>query len=191
MTIAPRDSLPAAPSVIGKRICQLRKEKGWTQRFLASRCNMSPATIKRAEKGLVKEIGTISRIAAALDVAVVQLADESLKCRRCGDCCRQFIIKIPVKKGAKIDGPILFYNLHQNVHAYAQWKNEKGGDRELIVQIRERCSMLVEHADGTTACKLYWMRPPICRSFPQQGSRGPDIPQCSMTHDAVEASGNE
>jgi len=176
--------LPGPPEVIGGKIKELRQKKGLTQKSLAAATGIGTATLRRVEAGKVENLAIISRVAASLDVAVVKLLDESLECNRCGDCCRQFVIKIPLRKNVNPRGPLLFYNLHENVHAYVQ--RNKDGSRDMIIQIREKCSMLVEHRDGTTSCKIYWMRPPICRSFPQRGlGTGPDIPRCSMVRAAT------
>ncbi len=167
---------------IGERIRILREERGWTEGQLARRCRMTPSTVRRIEAGDIRDASEINRIAIVFNVAAANLLDPDLKCNRCGDCCRQFSIRLPVKKSANVRGMLLFYNLHENVHAKVV--EDASGQREIVIQIRNKCSMLVEHPDGTTSCKLYWMRPPICRIFPEpDGLRGPDLPTCSMVRD--------
>jgi len=112
--------------------------------------------------------------------------DNEKQCNRCGDCCRQFMVRIPLetKDPKRARWPIIFYNMHEN--CFAEIVKTEEGKLEIWLQIRERCSMLVEHADGTTSCKIYWMRPPICRRFPdEKGRRGKDLPRCSMLVDGT------
>ncbi|MHA1812876.1 MAG: YkgJ family cysteine cluster protein [Candidatus Thorarchaeota archaeon] len=107
------------------------------------------------------------------------------ECNRCGDCCRQFMVRIPIQDPKRARWPLLFYNMHENV--FAEVVEVEDGKYEIWLQIREKCSMLVEHRDGTTSCKIYWMRPPICRVFPdEKGRRGKDLPRCSMLRDTAE-----
>jgi len=82
---------------LGKKLRRLREEKGVTQKALAKQCMMSPAKLRRVERGLVDEYAAVAKIAIALEVTLVSLVDESLQCNRCGDCCRMFSIRIPVK----------------------------------------------------------------------------------------------
>jgi Fe-S-cluster containining protein/DNA-binding XRE family transcriptional regulator len=179
----PEDSIAEAlqtpPAVIGERIKKLRLEKGWTQKFLAKQCSISAKKLGEIEAGNIDGYAPVASLVRALGISIVNLADESLKCNRCGDCCRMFAVRIPVKGKGSMEGPVLFYNLHEGIHATVQ--REKDGTRTLVIQIRAKCSMLVEHLDGTTSCKLYWMRPPICKTFPTgYVTRGADTPRCSM-----------
>lgn len=52
----------------GKAIKDLRKKKGWSQNRLAEKADVSLDSIKRAEKGEHKQLGTILKIATALGV---------------------------------------------------------------------------------------------------------------------------
>ena len=120
-------------------------------------------------------------------------AKEEVVCNRCGDCCRTLHIRIPVAKGVNLRAVqanmMLYWNLHEGVHAAFQQVKEDGEEEKtnIILTIQSPCSMLVDHPDGTSTCKIYPLRPPICRSWPTELDRfrHSDIPRCSMLLDPV------
>ena len=61
---------------LGKRIVELRKEKGLTQEELVDRCNISVRTLQRIETGEVTpRVYTIKTILAALDYDLSKISD--------------------------------------------------------------------------------------------------------------------
>ncbi len=66
-------------SSIGIRIKRLRKEKGYTQQYLAEISNQEPSNISHIERGATKlSLPTIVNIANALDVTVDDLLCDSI-----------------------------------------------------------------------------------------------------------------
>ena len=64
----------------GKRIVQLRKEKGFTQKELADKLNVSDKAVSRWETGKnYPDIETLQRLATVLDVSVNDLLSGELK----------------------------------------------------------------------------------------------------------------
>lgn len=64
----------------GKRIVQLRKEKGFTQKELADKLNVSDKAVSRWETGKnYPDIETLQQLATALDVSVNDLLSGELK----------------------------------------------------------------------------------------------------------------
>ncbi len=52
---------------IGRRVAQLRKEKGWSQEQLAFECDMHRTYISQVERGVINPtIGSLDTIAKAL-----------------------------------------------------------------------------------------------------------------------------
>ena len=69
------------------RIKEICKEKGTTQKALASRLNTTETTLSRIAKGFPTSTSTLEKIAAALGVPVAELfapADTRIKCPHCG-----------------------------------------------------------------------------------------------------------
>lgn len=61
----------------GETIRQLRKEKGYTQKQLAEKCDMYESQIRKYELGNANpKLETIRKIAAALDVHISDLVDD-------------------------------------------------------------------------------------------------------------------
>jgi transcriptional regulator with XRE-family HTH domain len=61
-------------SGIGKRIRDIREERNLTQKALAERAHLAPATLNRVEKGCKGlSLESLERIAAALDVHPAEL----------------------------------------------------------------------------------------------------------------------
>ncbi len=59
--------------ILATQIYYTRRSRGWTQRELAEHAKLSVATISRCERGvniLSIRIATLSKIAAALDIAL-------------------------------------------------------------------------------------------------------------------------
>ncbi len=62
---------------LGKKISELRKEKGLTQEELVDKCNISVRTLQRIEAGEVTPRGyTIKTILAALDYDLSKISEE-------------------------------------------------------------------------------------------------------------------
>lgn len=59
--------------MIGKRIAQLRKEKGWTQKDLAKAARLSRGYIASIEEGGSHAVKTVTMIAEALRVEAREL----------------------------------------------------------------------------------------------------------------------
>lgn len=101
-----------------------------------------------------------------------------LECNRCGDCCKLFLISFPVRNMEQMKWNVFWYNLHEDIVAQVE-EGEKGP--ELVIQVRKKCSMLMEHSDGMTTCKVYPRRPVICQEWPSSLVRQhSDMPRCSM-----------
>lgn len=61
---------------IGKKLRQIRKEKGLTQKELGELCCMSDSAIRRYELGIMNpKFETVEKLAKALDVKVMDLVD--------------------------------------------------------------------------------------------------------------------
>ncbi len=64
-------------SVLGRRVQQLRKERGWSQQELATKAGLDRAYLSTVEKGKQNiTIGAAARIAAALDTTLSALIEE-------------------------------------------------------------------------------------------------------------------
>ena len=57
----------------GKRISELRQERGWTQEHLASVTGLDARTIQRVEKNVTRGQETLMAIASAFDLAIPEL----------------------------------------------------------------------------------------------------------------------
>lgn len=101
------------------------------------------------------------------------------ECNRCGDCCYLFAINIPIRGRVPV-GMVYFWNLHECVHA--QVIQDEKGKRRITIQIKQKCGVMKRYTDGTTSCKLYWMRPPICAVWPTNldARQSSDLPNCSL-----------
>lgn len=63
---------------LGKRIVELREQKGWTQSGLARACNKDRQAIEKLENGKVNPtLYTLLEIANALEVSLSKLVDFS------------------------------------------------------------------------------------------------------------------
>ena len=62
-------------SVMGNRICEIRKKKGWTMEYLAQKLGVQKSAVNKWEKGLVDNIRreTIMNMAKLFDVNPVWL----------------------------------------------------------------------------------------------------------------------
>jgi putative transcriptional regulator len=61
---------------VGKRIIQLRTEKGWSQSDLARACEKDRQSIERIENGKVSpSLYSLYEIALALEVPIVNIVD--------------------------------------------------------------------------------------------------------------------
>ncbi|WP_346318259.1 helix-turn-helix transcriptional regulator [Chitinophaga sp. YIM B06452] len=61
-------------SIFGDNLRHIRREKGYSQRELSSRCNVDNADISRMEKGDINiTLRTAGQLADALDVRVIDL----------------------------------------------------------------------------------------------------------------------
>ena len=66
------------PREIAERVRRWRSDQGWTQRELAKRANLSPATISRIELGTEQPLGrTAQALASALGVELTRLLGAS------------------------------------------------------------------------------------------------------------------
>ena len=61
-------ALAATQETLAERLRRARKQKGWSQEFLAQRADTSQAVIQKIENGKSLRPRNIERIAAALDV---------------------------------------------------------------------------------------------------------------------------
>lgn len=63
---------------LGKRIVELREQKGWSQSDLARACNKDRQAIEKLENGKVNPtLYTLLEIAKALEVSLSELVDLS------------------------------------------------------------------------------------------------------------------
>ncbi|WP_148909203.1 helix-turn-helix domain-containing protein [Sphingobacterium allocomposti] len=63
---------------LGKRIVELREQKGWSQSDLARACNKDRQAIEKLENGKVNPtLYTLLEIANALDISLSKLVDLS------------------------------------------------------------------------------------------------------------------
>ena len=66
--------------VIGKRIQEFRKQKGWTQAKLAELASVEPSNISHIERAATKlSLPTLIQIANALEVSLDELVYDNLK----------------------------------------------------------------------------------------------------------------
>ena len=66
-------------TVIGKRIRELRKAKGWTQEYLAERSGTEPSNISHIERAATKlSLPTLVAIANALEVSLDEIVYSNL-----------------------------------------------------------------------------------------------------------------
>jgi len=66
------------PTPIGRRVRQLREERGWSQLQLAHRAGTTPNVVSRVELGIVEPtLATLRNIAEAFEVEVADLFNGS------------------------------------------------------------------------------------------------------------------
>ncbi|MRG45593.1 helix-turn-helix domain-containing protein [Chitinophaga sp. SYP-B3965] len=69
--------MPPAPDILilfGTNLRRIRKDKGFSQRELSSRCNIDNADISRMENGTINiTLQTLQQLAEAMDIAVWEL----------------------------------------------------------------------------------------------------------------------
>jgi len=59
---------------LGRRIRQLRIEKGWSQQMLSARCQLEKAGLSRLESGFTNPtLQTLWRVSQALEVPLISL----------------------------------------------------------------------------------------------------------------------
>lgn len=121
--------------VIGDKIKQLRKEKGWTQEQLGEMVGVKKAAINKYETGNVKNLkrNTIAGLAKALGVSPVWLMDDSQ------DWPPVYVMKISSPE----DDQQRLEALHQNpklgiLFDHARNMSEK--DVDFLVQMAKRMS---------------------------------------------------
>jgi transcriptional regulator with XRE-family HTH domain len=78
MTQEPRSNPDSDSAKIGRRIRQLRDQRGWTQIRLAHKTGLALATISRLEQGTYEDqrLSTLRTIADAFEVQVADLLTE-------------------------------------------------------------------------------------------------------------------
>ncbi|MBQ9133080.1 MAG: helix-turn-helix transcriptional regulator [Clostridia bacterium] len=65
--------------VIGKRIRELRKEKKWTQEYLAEKAGIEPSNLSHIERAATKlSLPTLVNIANALDATLDEIVYDNL-----------------------------------------------------------------------------------------------------------------
>lgn len=69
--------MPQAPDILilfGTNLRRIRKDKGFSQRELSSRCNIDNADISRMENGDINiTLKTLQQLADAMDISVLEL----------------------------------------------------------------------------------------------------------------------
>ena len=87
-------------------------------------------------------------------------------CRRCGNCCRDFIIEVRI--GDVTDYEFTDYLQWINNHAgvRADIKNFKGREVELL--IKSPCRHLTDNGDGTWSCAVHDAKPDVCKRYPEE-----------------------
>ncbi|HMK45116.1 MAG TPA: YkgJ family cysteine cluster protein [Methanocella sp.] len=87
-------------------------------------------------------------------------------CKRCGNCCRDFIIdvKVPDVTDFEFTDYLRWINCHRGVRAGV--KNFK--ERTIEIQIKNSCKYLTENADGTYFCAINDDKPGICKRYPEE-----------------------
>ncbi len=67
---------------LGKKIIQFREQRGWTQKHLASKANMSQASLHYIEtEENSPTLNTLNKLAVALDISVAELLEEDDECK--------------------------------------------------------------------------------------------------------------
>jgi transcriptional regulator with XRE-family HTH domain len=65
---------PDILNLFGTNLRRIRKEKGFSQRELSSRCNIDNADISRMENGDINiTLKTLQQLADAMDISVLEL----------------------------------------------------------------------------------------------------------------------
>ncbi|WP_267244027.1 helix-turn-helix domain-containing protein [Streptomyces sp. PR69] len=74
---------------LGEYVKRLRKSKEWGVRELARRAGIDPAVVLRLESGHARqpEIGTLSSLASALEIPLVDMLAEAGQTTACGVPC--------------------------------------------------------------------------------------------------------
>lgn len=69
------------PSVLGKRLAQARKKKGWTQEELCREARVALNTVARLEQGHLRQLrtDTLLKLARALNVTTDELMGHKVK----------------------------------------------------------------------------------------------------------------
>jgi len=81
-----------------------------------------------------------------------------VECTECGKCCTYVAIEIEEPTRPSYATHILWYLYHENVTVYVD------GNDEWCVQFAARCRNLADDL----LCKIYAIRPHICRNFDNQ-----------------------
>lgn len=85
-----------------------------------------------------------------------------MRCKRCGYCCT-LIPKIT-----------FFEMLRIMLRGYFNF-SEKDIDGKRSIKIIGKDCYFLERKDNTTACKIYSIRPKVCRNFPYKDAKVCDI----------------
>jgi transcriptional regulator with XRE-family HTH domain len=64
------------PREVGRRIAAARRRKGWTQLSFAGKANVSPSSVSRWERGKLPPVRELVRVAAVLEIDVMELVEE-------------------------------------------------------------------------------------------------------------------
>ena len=76
MTHSVSSDLQSAKRALGKRIRELRQQKGWSQTAFASRCRIDPSYVSRIEQGEMNpRCSVLQTIANKLEVSVFALLE--------------------------------------------------------------------------------------------------------------------
>ncbi len=138
--------MPKISHDVGRRIRDLRKQKGMTLGELAHRCKCSSSLISQIERGIVNpSFSTLKSVGDALEITLAQLVTETSST----EGSSSYLMKQKERKVLTTEGGVQFQLLSRNVNVpfefiLNQWPRGSSTGREPYTHEGEECGFLLE-----------------------------------------------
>jgi len=147
---------------VGRRIRDLRKQKGMTLGDLADRCRCSSSLISQIERGIVNpSFSTLKSIGDALEITLAQLVTEAAP----AEASSSYVMKQKERKVLTTEGGVQFQLLSRNVNVpfefiLNEWPRGTSTGREPYTHEGEECGFLLEgELEVEVKGKIHRMKP--------------------------------